>query len=170
MTDITDFCERHNACNEGVRWAKRTGCTTMEELWLRDDMHPEYRIWIFTRKSVSNEATRRLFAVWCARQVQHLMEDERSVAAIDVAERYANGEATEEEFAAASAAARDSASTATWDSARDAARDAAASAAAWDAAAWTAASASASASAKEAAREAQANRIMEIMPTFDVHP
>ena len=47
----------------------------------------------------------RLFAVWCARQVQHLMADPRSVVALDVAERFANGEATEGELAAAGAAA-----------------------------------------------------------------
>ena len=33
----------------------------------------------------------RLYAVWCARQVQHLMTDKRSLDALDVAERYANG-------------------------------------------------------------------------------
>ena len=43
----------------------------------------------------------RLFAVWCARQVQHLMKDPRSIAALDVAERYAHGQATEEELDAA---------------------------------------------------------------------
>ena len=47
----------------------------------------------------------RLFAVWCARQVQHLMSDPRSVDAIDVAERYADGKATDDELAAARAAA-----------------------------------------------------------------
>ena len=36
----------------------------------------------------------RLFAVWCARQVQHLMTDQRSLDAIDVAERFANGDVT----------------------------------------------------------------------------
>ena len=56
----------------------------------------------------------RLFAVWCARQVQHLMNDRRSVNALDVAERYANGLATEEELAAARDAARD-ACAAAWD-------------------------------------------------------
>lgn len=58
----------------------------------------------------------RLFAVWCARQVQHLMDDKRSLASLDVAERYANGQATDQELASAYAAA-------------DAAADAAASAA-----------------------------------------
>ena len=47
----------------------------------------------------------RLFAVWCARQIQHLMTDPRSLAALDVAERFANGEASEEELRAARAAA-----------------------------------------------------------------
>ncbi|MDR8920514.1 hypothetical protein [Burkholderia multivorans] len=49
----------------------------------------------------------RLFAVWCARQVEHLMQDQRSKDALDVAERFANGEATEEERVAAEAAAWD---------------------------------------------------------------
>ena len=67
----------------------------------------------------------RLYAVWCARQVQHLMTDPRSLAALDVAERHANGEATDEELAAAWAAARGAARAAAWDAAWAAAWDAA---------------------------------------------
>ena len=100
----------------------------------------------------------RLFAVWCARQVQHLMTDQRSLDALDVAERYANGQATEAELNAAEAAAADAAEAA-------AARAAeAADAAAWEAAAereawyaaWAAmaAGAAAGAAARAAAREA----------------
>lgn len=74
-----------------------------------------------TRCTTGNDRDLRLFAVWCARQVQHLMTDSRSIKALEVAERFANGEASEEDLAAARAAA--------WDAARDAARDAA-----WDAA------------------------------------
>ena len=48
----------------------------------------------------------RLYAVWCARQVQHLMKDERSIAALDVAERHANGNASDDELDAAWDAAR----------------------------------------------------------------
>lgn len=94
----------------------------------------------------------RLYAVWCARQVQHLMTDKRSIAALDVAERFANGMATQDELDAARDAARDAAwaamdaaldaaldaawdaaRSAAWDAARDAARSAA-RAAVWDAA------------------------------------
>ena len=52
------------------------------------------------------EREARLFAVACARQVQHLMTDDRSLTAVDVAERYLNGEATKSELSAAAKAAR----------------------------------------------------------------
>jgi len=55
------------------------------------------------------------YPVWCARQVQHLMTDKRSLDALDVAERYANGRATKKELAIAMDAAR----AAGWDAARD---------------------------------------------------
>ena len=90
----------------------------------------------------------RLYAVWCARQVQHLMTDPRSLAALDVAERHANGGATDEELAAA----RDAAGAAARGAARVAARDAV-----WDVvwdAACDAASGAASAAASAAARDA----------------
>ena len=77
----------------------------------------------------------RLYGVWCARRVQHLMKDPRSVSALDVAERYANGAASDVELAAARAAAADAAGAA---GAADRDAWAAAGAAAW-AAAWAAA-------------------------------
>ena len=88
----------------------------------------------------------RLFAGWCARQVQHLLTDQRSLDALDVAEQYALGKATEAELTVA----RDAA----WEAIRDAA-DAAGEAAAWAAgsAAWSSATWAAW-SAAEAARNA----------------
>lgn len=78
----------------------------------------------------------RLFAVWCARQVQHLSTGPEVQTCLDTAERFAEGAATAEELTAARDAARDAA----WDAAGDAAGDAA-WAAAWAArdAAWDAA-------------------------------
>ena len=126
----------------------------------------------------------RLYAVWCARQVEHLMTDHRSKDALDAAENFANGEASQEELAAArdaagaaaGAAARDAtgdaAGAAAWAAAGAAARDAAgaaawaaALAAAW-AAAWAAARAAAWAAAwddaRAAARAAQLTKFIEI--------
>jgi hypothetical protein len=111
----------------------------------------------------------RLFAADCAESVWHLIPDEPSKIAatwaIDVARRFAQGEADEEERAAARAAAWDAARAAAWDAAGDAARDAAWDAAgdaardaAWDAAraaAWDAARDAAWDAAWDAARDAQ---------------
>jgi hypothetical protein len=79
---------------------------------------------------------KRLLAVSFARRVQHLMKDPRSVAALDVAERHANGEATDEELAAADSDAHGAA----WDTEESASR-ATALGAAQAAAAWAANSA-----------------------------
>ena len=87
----------------------------------------------------------RLFAVWCARQVQHLMTDQRSVDALEVAERHANGQATDADLAAARAAASKAASWAPSNAASWAAFWAAAWAAAC-AASWDASNAAATAS------------------------
>jgi len=108
----------------------------------------------------------RLYTVWCARQVQHLMKDKRSLDALDVAERFANGTAYEGELTAA----RDAAGAAAW-AAPDAA-GAAAGAAAWaaaGAAAWAvadaagvAAGAAAGAAARDAAEAAQKQKLIEV--------
>jgi len=59
-------------------------------------------IWVVCRKEYMSDRDMRLFAVWCAREALKLVEpDPRSVTACDVAERFANGEATTEELAAA---------------------------------------------------------------------
>ena len=59
----------------------------------------------------------RLYAVWCVRQ-QHMVHDEPSMHAIDAAERYANGMATDQELTAARAAAWAAARAAAWNFAR----------------------------------------------------
>ena len=91
----------------------------------------------------------RLYAVWCARRVRHLMTDSRSVAALDVSERYAHGQATGADLVAARdaarVAARVAARDATWDAAGVAAR-----VATWDAA-WDAARVAAGVAARVAA-------------------
>ena len=107
----------------------------------------------------------QLYAVWCARQVQHLMKDERSIAALDVAERHANGQATDAELDAARAAAWDARDAG---AAAGAARDAGdvAWAAAWAAAgdaAWDAAWAAARDAAWDAAWDAQKAEFLRVV-------
>lgn len=152
MKSIKDFCYRHRACEDGRDWAL-TNCRDMAEVWAR--AKPEWLVWVATRPGVLTDRELRLFAIHCVRQVEHLLTDQRSLNAIATAERYANGEATSDELAAA----RDAA----WAAARAAASDAAmaaASDAAW-AAAWAAARAAASDAASvaawAAARDAQSD-------------
>jgi hypothetical protein len=104
MKTIEDFCDTHDACSRGRTWAL-ANCSTMQEAW-DTAPDPSWVLWIATRKGVLTDRELRLFAVWCARQGQHLLTDPRSINAIDVSERYANGEATDEELAAARDAAR----------------------------------------------------------------
>ena len=124
-TEGRDWLRRHRACADGYRWASES-CATLDDVWAM--ARPDWLIWVATRPGCLDDKTLRLFAVWCARQVQHLMTDHRSIAALDVAERYANGEATREELDAALSAAW-SAADAAWSAARSAALSAALSAA-----------------------------------------
>lgn len=119
----------------------------------------------------------RLYAVWCARQVQHLMTDERSIAALDVAERNARGQASDDELGAAEAAAWSEAiATAAWAAAVEAAEAAwaAAARAAWAtaaraacAAARAARKAAAAEAAMAAARDAQTAEFLRIVTQED---
>ena len=123
-------------------------------------------IWCF-RAVEGHDKEKRLFAVWCARQVQHLMADQRSIDALDVAERYANGLATDDELSAAWAAAGAAGDDAwaAWAAARAAAR--AAAWAAGDDAAWATARAAVwaagDAAAWATARDRQETKLREIL-------
>ena len=97
-----------------------------------------------------NDRSARKFACDCADRVLYLFEDDypddkRPRTAIEVARRYAQGEATKVELAAAGDAAGDAARAAACAVAGDVARDAAC------AAAWDAAGAAAGAAARDAA-------------------
>ena len=116
------------------------------------------------------DATRTLheFAIWCAEQALGLIKnpDPRSLEALEVKRLWLDGEATDDELAAARAAAWnaawDAARAAAWAAARAAAR-AASSAAARDAAR-AASSAAARAAARAAQNEQLANMLMALEP------
>lgn len=133
--------------NEAIFEAEYEG-----EIIESDDKIVVRRARLLRRVEAWNEKTARLFACWCVRQIWHLLIDERSEKAVEIAERYANGEATQEELGAAWDAARDAARDTDW-AADKIAANAAAKIAAW-ASARDAAFAAAWASGRDAARAA----------------
>jgi len=140
---IATWAKKHGACGSGIRWAL-DHCPTgkMSEAWEKLLEHgteegPNGYLWWVISKCFDDK-TLRLMSVRMVREtpladgrkVVDLLTDQRSLNALVAAERFANGEISRQELAAARYAAKD---------ARDAARDAQAAArdAAW-AAAWAA--------------------------------
>jgi hypothetical protein len=80
----------------------------------------DFALWC-ARAEPQHEREWRLFLVWCGRQGQHLLTDQRSIAALDVAARAAaRAAALAVARAAAEAAAWDNAAWDAWAAARDA--------------------------------------------------
>jgi len=105
----------------------------------------------------------RKYAVWCARQVEHLMTDQRSLDVLDVAWRHSDGLVTDDDLKSARDAAwaaddaRDAAWAAAWaaDDARETAIDAARNA--------RFAAAGNSGAALDAEKDAQTQKLREIL-------
>lgn len=142
MKTTLNQIREHEPCVDG--WQKllrNLGKTTADDeplslVTILDSNGLDDALWcLFAVKGHDREM--RLYAVWCARQVQHLMKDQRSLDALDVTEKFVYGEATQEELVAAANAAWAAADAATdvWDAVASAAASAAAAAAASTAAA-----------------------------------
>ena len=113
--EVAEFCERHHACGAGRDFADRYG--TMADVWDACE-RVDWLIWVYRRTVTPMDMRElRLFACWCVREtplkdgrkVWDLLTDERSRNAVVVAERFARGEATDEERSRAAAAAADAA-------------------------------------------------------------
>jgi len=152
--------KKHNPCEDGwktlLRYLEKTKSDDEELpfLTILESNGFDGALWC-ARSAPEYEKEWRLFAVWCARQVQHLMTSNASLAALDVAEKYTNNDATEDELNSARVAAWAAVSAETSAEAR-AAASAAASAEA-RAEARYAASAAATAEARYAERYAASN-------------
>ena len=163
MNTTLNKIREHSPCADGWEKLLRTlGKTKADDeplslITILDSNGLDDALWCL-RAVDGYEKEMRLYAVWCARQVQHLMTDKRSIDALDVAERFANGEvawaAAEAAGEAAGEATTAVATAAAWDAARDAAR-----VAAWDAAE---AAGDAAWDAAEAARDAQEAKFREM--------
>lgn len=104
MMTIEQFCEKHGACEPDQTWVL-ANCKTMREAW---DHAPEpgWVVWMATQRGVLTERELRLFMCFCARQNWHLLTDPRSRNVVEVAERYVDGQASQEELATAGEAAQ----------------------------------------------------------------
>jgi len=135
-----------NACKEAINWAKDK---TIEETVAQCE-RGEWLLWLAQEIEIDKRKL-TLAKAHCANTVRHLMQDERSIAAVDTAIRYGLGDATDEELrlAAHAAAAAAAAAYTSADTYNAASYAAAAAAAAADAAAYAADAAAYAAAEKE---------------------
>ena len=96
-----------NACNEAREWASNK---SIDEIWATCH-RCDWMLWL-ARKLNIDKRVLTLAKGHCANTVRHLMKDERSIAAVDMAIKYGEGNATDSELAAAAAAAYDAAADA----------------------------------------------------------
>ena len=91
------------ACSEAVDWV---GDKTLAEAWATCE-RADWMLWLVTRIDGSYSPRLQLATCACARTALKYVTpgDERPRLAIECAERYARGEATKDELAAARAAA-----------------------------------------------------------------
>jgi hypothetical protein len=172
-----DFLKKHEACTEGAKWALSIG-EEMDAVWdamIEQGKH-EWLRWTATRPGVFPDAVLRKLAcrfiretpLSDGRRVWDLLPDERSRNAVEVAEAYADGKATDGELQAARSAAYAAVRDAAYVT-YDAAYAAAAAYAVCDAAsaAYAAAYAAVAAyAAGDAAKVAQAQMIAELGNPF----
>ncbi len=135
-----DFLKKHSACKAGAKWALSIG-GDMVDVWeaMIEQGEHDWLLWTATKPGVFPDSVLRNLACRFVREtplsdgrrVWDLLKDERSRRAVEVAELYANGKATDGELQAAYAAAdaayaansaaREAAYTAAHAAARDAA-------------------------------------------------
>jgi hypothetical protein len=101
MKTLKTFLEKHNACEDGFEFAKDL---TLEE-FLETCQRGDWILWLFARTNPKSLKELTLAKAHCANTVRHLMIDERSLNAVDVALAFGEGLATREELADAANAA-----------------------------------------------------------------
>ena len=160
------YLEDIKACIAGRKWAD--SCSSYRDAWEKCE-RGDWMLWIAKNQKIDIRVLTRA-KVECAKLVEHLMTDDRSVNALRVAEKFAAGAATEKDLSDAAAAAAaadaydaydayDAADAAAYAAAANAAN--AAYAAAYDDAAAGAAADLTAAAAYAAANDARAKTLLK---------
>ena len=89
-----------DACREAREWADRK---TLSEIW-EQCPRGDWMLWLARRAGV-DKRTMTAAKADCAATIKHLMKDPRSIKALETAQAYGRGEATDDELAAAADAA-----------------------------------------------------------------
>ena len=97
MKTLKEFLKKHEACSDGYMFAKDL---TLEE-FLKTCHRGDWILWLFVRSNPRNKKLRVLVAAHCANTVRHLMKDDRSLNAVDIAIKYGKGQATKSQLNAA---------------------------------------------------------------------
>ena len=90
----TTKLENLNACEEAVRWVKTQ--KSISQAWLNCE-RGDWMLWLAKKLDV-NDKKLTLAKVMCAKQVEHLMKDQRSKDALQACFDYINGEITREQL------------------------------------------------------------------------
>ena len=115
---LSTILARLSACDDARTWA--APYRDLQTAWA-ECPRSDWMIWLLARTTLDPDDPRlRLMACHFAEAVLHLVPagEDRPRRAIEVARRFASGEATREEMAAASVAAWDAARDAAWAAAR----------------------------------------------------
>lgn len=112
MSKLKELLDAHDACEPARNWIADEKIVTPSEAWLKC-RNPGWLLWAINAMGLRDDRKHRLFTSWCARNTPladgrttwDLLTDQRSRAAVEVAERFAVGSATRDELAAAGKAA-----------------------------------------------------------------
>jgi hypothetical protein len=106
----TTKLEKIDACSDAIEWVATQ--KNYKEAWQNCE-RGEWMLWLAKMLKV-NDRKLTLAKFKCANQVRHLMKDPRSLAALDAAEKYGNGEISRDELDTAAAADADAAAYAAY--------------------------------------------------------
>jgi hypothetical protein len=93
MTNLKQYLQSEGACETAVKWA---GSKTIEEV-VATCPRGDWLLWLAKRCDIGLQPL-TLAKGHCANTVRHLMDDERSIKAADIAIAFGEGKATREEL------------------------------------------------------------------------